>query len=166
MLVLKDYGQNSFKRRRYQELRERLRRRFPDNGSSLIYIRRGTLGARHPRALINGAEVEHFLASLGFRIVDPDVLPGEDIVRQIIGAKIVIGTEGSHLGHAAYAMGEDSVLCVLQPPNRFNNVYKDFTDCLGHRYAFVVGALAVGGFVVEVDEIQRVLAAIEKQVRL
>lgn len=166
ILVLIDHGQNSFKSKRYQALRARLRRRYPENGSSLIYIRRGTLGARDPRALINGEEVERFVASLGFRIVDPDALPCEDIVRQIMGAKLVISTEGSHLGHAAYAMGEDSVLCVLQPPNRFNNVYKDFTDCLGHRYAFVVGAPAEGGFVVQLDEIQRILAAIERQVRL
>jgi Glycosyltransferase 61 len=166
LLVLEDFSQNSFKGSRYRELRARLRSRFPMNGSELIYIRRGTVGARERRLLVNGAAVESFLTSRGFRIVDPDELSAEEIVRQIIGARLVISTEGSHLAHAAYVMADDSVVCVLQPPDRFNNVFKDYADCLDQRYAFVVGAPAEGGFVVTTDEIERTLASIEKQIRL
>jgi len=166
MLVLEDVGQNSFKKRRYQELRARLRSRCPADGRSLIYIRRGARHALERRFLVNGPEVERFLVSRGFRVVDPDELSAEEIVRQIMGAKLVIGTEGSHMAHAAYTMADDSVLCVLQPPDRFNNVFKDYTGCLDQRYAFVVGAPAEGGFRVEPDEIDRTLALIEKQVGL
>lgn len=166
MLLLEDVGQNSFKKRRYQELRARLRSRCPRDGSSLIYIRRGARHERERRFLVNGPEVERFLVSRGGLVVDPDELSSEEIVRQIMGAKLVIGTEGSHMAHAAYTMADDSVLCVLQPPDRFNNVFKDYVDCLDQRYAFVVGAPAEEGFRVEPDEIDRTLALIEKQVRL
>lgn len=166
LLVLQDVGQNSFKKRRYQELCTRLRRRFPVNGSRFIYIRRGTHGARERRLLVNSAEVEGCAASLGFQIIDPDQLSSEEIVRQTMGANLVMGVEGSHLAHAAYTMAQDAVLCVLQPPDRFNNVCKDYSDCLEQRYSFVVGAPAESGFVVQPDEIQRTLDAIEKQVRL
>lgn len=166
MLVLEDTGQNSFKKTRYQELRARLRSRCPSDGASLVYIRRGALRARQRRLLVNGPEVEDFLRSRGFRVIDPDQLSSEEIVRAIMGAKLAIGTEGSHMEHAAYTMAEDSVICVLQPPDRFNNVLKDYADCLGQRYAFVVGTPAEGGFNVEPDEIDRTLASIERQVRL
>ena len=166
ILVLEDVGQNSFKKRRYQELRARLRSRFPSDGSSLIYIRRGGLRARERRLLVNGPALERFMISRGFRVIDPDVLSSEEIVRQIMGAKIVIGTEGSHMAHAAYTMAENSALCVLQPPDRFNNVFKDYTDCLDQRYAFVVGTPADGGFEIQPEELDRTLALVARQVRL
>ena len=56
ILVLEDIGQNSFKKRRYQELRARLRSRCRPNEGSLIYIRRGARHARERRFLVNGPE--------------------------------------------------------------------------------------------------------------
>ncbi|MGB7602757.1 MAG: glycosyltransferase family 61 protein, partial [Candidatus Sulfotelmatobacter sp.] len=157
LLVLEDYGQNSHRRRRHQELRARLRSRVPDGGADRVYIRRGVLGARQRRALANGGEVEQFLTSQRIKVIDPDGMSSAEIARELLGAKLVIGTEGSHLAHALYAMREGAVLCVLQPPDRFNNIFKDYTDCLDMRYAFVTGAPAEGGFSIDTDNLARAL---------
>lgn len=166
LLVPEDFAQNSFKRRRYQELRARLRSRLGEGKSGMVYLRRGVLGSREQRALLNGSEVERFLISQGARIIDPDNMPADEIVRGIMGARLVFSTEGSHMAHAIYAMADDAALCAFQPPARFNNVYKDYTDCLGMRYAFVVGKPGDGGFVIDTDEIARTLDLVAKQVRL
>lgn len=166
MLVLQDFGQNSHKKRRYQELRNRLRSKLRGPGSPRVYIRRGAVGARQRRALVNGDEVERFLMTEAVKVIDPDGMSSEEVAHELAGAKLVIGTEGSHLAHALYAMAEDSVLFVLQPPYQFNNVFKDYTDCLGMRYAFVIGTPASGGFAVEIDDLSRALRCIEKQVRI
>lgn len=166
LLVLVDIGQNSFKRRRYQELRARLRSRHGEGRPGMIYLRRGTLGGREQRRLLNGPEIERFLTAQGARIVDPDNMSADEIVREMLGAKLVFSTEGSHIAHAIYAMAEDGVLFTLQPPGRFNNVYKDFTDCFGMRYAFVTGQQGEGGFTVPTDDIARTLDHVAKQVTL
>jgi capsular polysaccharide biosynthesis protein len=128
-----------------------------------VYLRRGAFGAQDPRVLINGEEVESFLAAQGFAIVDPDRLSSEELCRQMRGASVVVGIEGSHLAHAIYTMASDGVICALQPPRRFNNVYKDYTDCVGMRYAFVVGAPKDGGFVVPKDELARTLEKVGRE---
>jgi len=166
LLVLEDFAQNSFKRRRYQELRARLRSRLGEGQGGMVYLRRGVLGSREQRSLLNGPEVERFLISQGARIIDPDNMPADEIVRGIMGARLVFSTEGSHLGHAIYAVADDATLCAFQPPTRFNNVYKDYTDCLGMRYAFVIGRPGDGGFVIDMDDIARTLDLLSKQVRL
>ena len=166
MLVLEDFGQNSYRKRRHLELRARLRSRIAEAGAGRIYIRRGAVGARQRRALVNEAEVERFLMSEGIRTIDPDRMSAEEIARELMGAKLVIGSEGSHLAHALYAMAEGGVLFVLQPPYQFNNIFKDYTDCLDMRYAFVTGSAAEGGFTVDTDDLARTLACVEKQVRL
>lgn len=165
LLVLEDVGENSFKRRRYQELRTRLRVGHRDNRPGMVCIRRGVLASRERRALLNAPDIERFLISQGARIVDPDNMSADEIVRELIGATLVFTTEGSQMAHAIYPMAEDGVLVTFQPPGRFNNIYKDYTDCMNMRYAFVVGTPQAGGFVIDTDEISRTLDLIAKQVR-
>jgi hypothetical protein len=166
MLVLEDFGQNSYRKLRHQELRARLRSRIPQAGAGRVYIRRGKVGAREHRVPVNEAEVEQFLVAQGVKVIDPDGMSAEQIARELMGAKLVIGIEGSHLAHALYAMAEGGVLFVLQPPHRFNNVFKDYTDCLDMRYAFVTGSAVDGGFSLDTDDIARTLACVQKQVSL
>lgn len=166
IVVIEDFPQNTSKRRRYEELRARLAVRIPETGCRRVYLRRGTVGAQEPRNLINGDQIESFLAAQGFAVVDPDRLSSEELCRHLRGASIVVGIEGSHLAHAIYAIAGDGVICALQPPQRFNNVYKDYTDCAGMRYAFVVGAPSDGGFVIGVDELARTLEKIEDECRV
>lgn len=113
LLVLEDTGQNSFKRKRYEELRARLRSRHGRGRPGLVYLRRGVTRAREERTLLNSAEVERFLICRGARVVDPDNMSADEIVRETLGATVVLSTEGSHKGHAIYAMADDAVLCVF-----------------------------------------------------
>ena len=156
LIVLEDVGQNSYKRQRYQALRARLAR-LPGNGHDKIFIRRGRKFARVARELTNSDEIERFLASNGFRIVDPDELTSTEIAGAMLGSRLVVSVEGSHVAHALYSVGDTAAICLLQPPNRFNNHFKDFTDCLGLNYAFVVGVMDSAGFAVDVRELDWVI---------
>lgn len=166
IIVLLDHGQNALKRRRYEALRARIASRIPATVCSRVYLRRGTMGAQQSRALVNGGQIESFLAAQGFAIVDPDRLSSEELCRRLRGARLVVATEGSHLAHAIYTMAADGVICALQPPYRFNNIYKDYTDCVGARYAFVVGAPANGGFLIGEDDLVRTLEKIADECRV
>ena len=165
IIVLLDHGQNASKRRRYEALRGRIASRIPDTASQRVYLRRGTVGAQQSRTLMNGEQIESLLAAQGFAIVDPDRLSSEELCRSLRGARLVVATEGSHLAHAIYTMAADGVICALQPPHRFNNIYKDYADCVGLRYAFVVGAPSDGGFVMGQDDLVRTLEKIDDQCR-
>lgn len=166
IIVLLDHGQNGFKRRRYETLRARIASRIPDTVCPRVYLRRGTVGAQQSRALVNGEQIESYLAAQGFAIVDPDRLSSEELCRRLRGARLVVATEGSHLAHVIYTMAADGVICALQPPHRFNNIYKDYADCVGVRYAFVVGEPANGGFVIGEDELARTLEKIDDECRV
>jgi hypothetical protein len=166
IVVLEDFSQNRFKRKRYGELRARIAARIPDSPLRRVYLRRGAAGSQDPRLLINGEQVESLLAAQGFAIVDPDRLSADELCRQLRGAKVVVGIEGSHLAHIIYTIADEGVICVLQPPYRFNNASKDYTDCAGMRYAFVTGVAGNGGFVIPTDALVRTLEKVERECRL
>lgn len=153
-----DPTHNSHRAARYKSLRTRLKKNFPQeqNASNRkVFIKRGQTG--DPRRLLNESEIESFLQKLDFDIIEPEVLSAEEIARRTLNARIVIGIEGSHLSHAQYSIADDATLLVIQPPDRFSMVYKDFTDCLGMKYAFLVADQLNGGFSVSLDELQRIL---------
>jgi hypothetical protein len=157
LILLDDWGQNADKRRRYQELRARFRRAIPANGSDRIYIKRGRATGARGRDLLNAEEIEAHLVAQGFAVVDPDKMAVDQIARISNGAKLIVGLEGSHLAHAIYPIADDGTLLVLQPPFRFNNVYKDLSDAMGLDYAFIVGDAAEGGFTIDLDRLDRLL---------
>ena len=159
LIVIDDIGQNKFKRERYNFLRSRLKLLDPPHRKHGVMIRRGTSGTS--RILVNEAEIEQFLEDQGFIIIDPKKTSATEIVRKTLGAKIVIGVEGSHLAHGIFSMVDGGTILTLQPPYRFNNVYKDYTDCMDMRYAFVVGKQVPGGFVVDIEDLGRTLDKIE-----
>ena len=47
------------------------------------------------------------------------------------------------------------------PPMRFGNVIKNYTDCLGMAYGFVLGHPADHGFRIDVEEVLRVIDMLE-----
>lgn len=151
---------NSFKAARYHTLRERIRKNFKEATTSPrgVYLKRGSLG--EPRLLVNEREIEQFCLGLGFVTVEPTKLSVEDIVRLTMDAPIVVSVEGSHMSHTLFTMANHASFVVLQPPDRFSTVYKEFTDCMGMRFAFAVGLPTSGGFTVPLDDMQRVLQLI------
>ena len=120
-----------------------------------VMFHRGGSGVS--RLLKNEAEIEALLEKSGFSILDPAKLTSEEIVRETAGAEMVLGVEGSQLAHALYSMKEGGVLCALQPPYRFNNIFKDQADCVGLHYAVLTGEAVEGGFRIELDEIRELV---------
>lgn len=153
-----DFAQNSFKAKRYRELRRRLRSSSGSHSAPSgpgIYLKRGATGER--RVITNETEVEHLLAGLGFDIVEPNALTVEEIARRSLDARVIVGVEGSHLSHVIYSMADDGAYLVIQPPDRFTMTFKDFTDRMDMRFGFVVGKPEEDGFSVDLDELQRML---------
>jgi hypothetical protein len=160
LVVLDDFGQNAFKRKRYEEIRSRLLKVPAAVPGGRVMIRRGHQGAT--RAMTNTAEIEQVLLSQGFRILDPEHSTVHEIVEATRGARMVVGLEGSHMLHCVYTMAQNGGICVLQPPYRFNNVLKNYSDCLGMTYGFLTGRACEGGFSVDPGELLRVLDRIDK----
>jgi hypothetical protein len=159
VIVLRDFGQNAYKRRRYEVLRDRLKDQFPMGQAKRVLLRRGSLGVS--REIVNNSEFESFLGAHGFTIVDPEKLTPSEIVEQTMGAEVVIGVEGSQIPHALLTMADKGALCCLLPPHRFVNTFKGYADCLGMRYAMLVGHAAPGGFRIDLSDLGRILERIE-----
>ena len=159
LTIYTDFSQNSSKLERYRALRTNLRRSLVGGAVAArkegVYIRRGRTGEL--RLLQNEDEVEALLRRRGFEVVDPAVDSAHDIARASLNARIVVGVEGSHLAHAIYTVADDGAFLVLQPPDRFSLAYKEFTDRLGIRYAFLVGDRTPDGFTMPLDDLQRLL---------
>lgn len=158
LIFIEDFGQNQFKRERYDYIRSKLKAVTSLQTGWGVMLLRGDSGNR--RSLLNEQEVAEFLSKQGFTIVDPQKTSAKEIVLQTLGAKIVVGVEGSQLVHGLFTLGEAGTILTLQPPYRFNNVYKDYTDCLGLKYGFIVGKQVADGFEISIEDLARTLDAI------
>jgi capsular polysaccharide biosynthesis protein len=157
LILYTDFAQNSLKARRYETLRAKLhtnvqRSTLPGAG---VYLHRGRTGEL--RLLENEAQIERSLAKMGFDVIDPMALSVAEIARRTLDAPLVVAVEGSHLSHAIYSAAPDATFVVLQPPTRFAMAYKEYTDRVGMRFAFLVGEQAAGGFTVSPGHLQRLL---------
>lgn len=152
--VFHDVGMTQNRRQRLSLLRERLRALPSTRSGHGVFLVRGESGSQ-PRFLRNEAALAEGLAGHGFEIIDPAKETADTIVRKLLGARIAIGVEGSSLGHALLTLADDGALLTIQPPHRFNNVWKDFTDLLGLRYGFVVANGDQEGFEIDLDDILR-----------
>jgi hypothetical protein len=161
LVVLRDVGQNNYKRKRYEILRSRLKRKFRSCGAKRVLLRRGRLGTS--REIVNAPEFESYLSNQGFTIVDPEKLTSSEIVEKTMGAEVVVGVEGSQIPHALLSMADGGILCCLQPPSRIAHTIKGYTDCLDMRYAMLVGHAAPGGFRIDLNDLGRVLETIERE---
>jgi hypothetical protein len=119
-----------------------------------VFIRRGT---GSPRKLVNEQHVMEHLGGLGFAIVDPGSSTPRDIAQACFDAEVVIGVEGSHLAHAFVQMSSTGAMLVIQPPDRFNNPFKDLCDAAGTSYAYVVAEARGEGFHVDLERLSRTM---------
>ncbi len=161
LVMFDDFGQNGYKRERYQQLRSRLKEAVTSQNHERVFIRRGSQGVS--RALTNSAEIEQYLVRQGFVIVEPESLTPRKIAEVLTGARLVVGLEGSHMVHSLFTMAAGGTVCLLQPPFRFTNVLKNYTDCLGMSYAFLTGRAADCGFAVKMDELKRLLERLDRR---
>lgn len=155
--VVSEPALNPSRSDRYRQLRERLRQsvaaRRPPRG---VYLRRS--GPGEARVLLNEPKVEEALSSRDFDIIDPVESTPLEIAERTLEASIVAGVEGSQLSHGIFSMADDAAFMVIQPPHRFALPYKDFADCLGMEFAFLVAdPHPSGGFEVDIDDLHRTL---------
>jgi len=154
-----DNSENASKAQRYVKLRSALRvtvgTKRRHKTAPGVFIRRGTTGEL--RLLENEREIETKLTELGFHIVDPETHSAREIVDLSLDAKVVIGVEGSQLSHAIFTIADGGSFLVLQPPHRFSTTYKEYTDRLDMRFAFVVGARSASGFTIDFDDVKAML---------
>ena len=152
LIVFQDFSQNSLKKNRYQTLRNKIRARFPEKRSSVfIYLRRGQTGTTRP--IQNEDEIIDALLKRGFVVVDVASNNLDDILEPLLNAKLVVSLEGSHVAHCTVTSSGKNGLLVLQPPNRFSAVHRDWAECLGVRFGFVVGSFGDAGYLFSVPEI-------------
>lgn len=159
LIITQDFGQNSYKRERYEYMRSKLKEHCSldtkSEKASGVMLLRGNSGVRRP--LVNEKEIADFLKKQGFTIIDPESTSAFEIAALTSQANIIIGVEGSHLVHGLLTMKENGVLLTLQPPFRFNNIFKGYTDCLDLRYSFIVGETVENGFKIDIEDIVQTL---------
>ena len=154
LVVFQDFSQNSFKRKRYEILRDRIKAHFPQKrGSKLVYLKRGITGV--PRIIQNEDEIIDSLVKRGFVVADIETDSLDYIIEALSNAKIVVSVEGSHIAHCTFASPENSALLVLQPPDQFSAVHRDWLGCFGIRFGFVVGDVASDGYHFPLPDILR-----------
>lgn len=158
LVMYTDFAQNTHKSARYLELRRRLRNNVQSKGRAVkrgVYLQRGRTGEL--RVLENERELIDFLDGEGFEIVEPASLSAAEIAARTLDAPIVISVEGSHLSHAIFTLADRGTLLVLQPPDRFAMPYKEYTDAVDMRFAFLVGDKSAQGFGIPIADVRTML---------
>ncbi|MER3434232.1 MAG: glycosyltransferase family 61 protein [Leptolyngbya sp. ERB_1_1] len=156
LYVFDDSAQNELKRQRYQTIRAMFRNLSNSISSHPgILLLRGNSGAK--RILTNETEVADYLQKQGFTMIDPEKTSALEIIQQSLGARIVVGVEGSQLAHGIFSMADQGGILTLQPPYRFNNIYKEYADCLEMKYGFIVGEQVEDGFQINLDRLDQLL---------
>lgn len=157
--MFQDFGMTPNRAARLALLRDRVRAGAAGGRSGHgIYILRADNGAN--RLLRNESQIADLMARQGFDIVDPSTQTVEEITALINGAAIVVSVEGSALAHGLLSMADHGAMVTIQPPRRFNNVWKDFTDTLGMRYGFILGEDQGDSFSVDGDDLLRTIALV------
>ena len=160
IVVIDDVGQNAYKRERYARLRSLGVGRQPEERHPGVMLMRGATGAR--RMLVNEEEVAELARARGMQVMDPATRPAQEVVQACRDASIVLGVEGSQLSNGLLWMSRVGAVVVIQPPQRFVMVLKDTCDCIGLRYAFVVGdPVDATDFRVDVGDVERILDRVQ-----
>jgi glycosyl transferase family 61 len=163
LTIFSDHHQNGLRRQRYERLRAIVAARFPRGAArSFVYLKRGADGV--PRTIHNEDEIVRVLAASGFTVLDTASTPLDELLGTLVNAKVVVSLEGSHIAHCVYSMPSDSGLLVLEPADRFSANQRLWTDCLGIRSGFVVGALKETGYEFDPIEIRRTLDLLERAI--
>jgi len=159
LLIFDNYGSTSHKLKSHQRLRHKVSLLNLPQTAAGIYIRRGSSGLS--RILLNEQEIENFLSHAGFKIVDPSVMTVDQLLSTMFGTPLIIGVEGSQLGHSLLTMRDGGTLITLTPPYRFSNYHAEWLGPLGMRYGTIVGLEEEGGFTIPIHEIEELLNLIQ-----
>jgi hypothetical protein len=161
--IVEDSGLNDGKVARIQRVRSRLREAVPAGKATRVFLLRGLSG--QGRHLTNEAELADALSSRGFDILCPETETAAHVAKSLRSASIMVSVEGSNIAHGGLALPTGAGLLVIQPPDRFNTVWKTRADALGLQFAYTVGtASSTGGFVQPLDRLLRTLDLLESAI--
>jgi hypothetical protein len=151
-----DWGNNKKKQEIFSKNKETLLSKFQDNSHPGVFILRRNSGKT--RIMLNEIEIaEQLRDKYGFKIVDVTKQSVAEIISACVGAKILVGIEGSHLMHGLMVLQPGTSVLTLQPPNRFCGVLKITTDMENINYGFVVGIQNGEDFYINFEEVERTL---------
>lgn len=138
LFLLQDFGQNSYKIKRYNELRTRLEHKIKPEDCKFkgVYIVRGGSGGK--RNLENEPELIEFLSKKGFDILNPEKMTVEEIVKRLWNAPMIIGVDGGAVTHAMYTAAKNAPFLILYPPHRFSYHYKGFCDSMHYPFGMYI----------------------------
>lgn len=151
-----DWGNNNKKQQLFNENKVVLLSKFEGNSHPGVFILRRNSGKT--RILLNEIEIaEQLRDQYGFKIVDATKQTVSEIIAACVGAKMIVGIEGSHLMHGLMVLEPGTSVLTLQPPNRFCGVLKITTDMQNLNYGFVVGIQKEENFYVDFEEVERTM---------
>jgi hypothetical protein len=153
--VLSDAYYNEGKIARWRAMRDRVAACASGKRYKGVMLLRG--GTGEARMLLNEQEIADRLEALGFYVVNPAKVDLDTFLANAAGADVVVGVEGSQLANGFVCMKDGGSMLVLQPPFRFNNIYKDVCDAMQVKYGFVVGDAQSGGFSINPDAVEAML---------
>jgi hypothetical protein len=156
IVILDSLGLNAYHRAKMEDFRRRIREKIsPLPGSRKVYLRRGTHG--YNRNPTNEAEIESVLTDYGFRFIEPEHMTLDALVATMLGAQLVVGIEGSQMGHMLPAAADGATLISLEPPDRFDTPFKLWTESIGMRWGFLIGHPSENSYRIDQDELRRTL---------
>lgn len=157
LIVLSSENLNRYRRQRLCQLRELVvsgtQMTF---GNQYVYIKRGNAGVAG-REISNEEQLVEKLLEYGFVIVEPEKLTVDEVLQQCVHAKIIMGIEGSAMTHAFLSLKDSGTMLCLVPEYRFNNPYANYCAAAGLNYGFIVGKASLGGFEVDLGDVEDVL---------
>lgn len=138
LFLMQDFGQNSYKIKRYEELRNRLKNKINPEDCKFkgVYIVRGGTGGK--RNLENEQELIEFLSKKGFDILNPEKMTVEEIVKRLWNAPMIVGVDGGAVTHAMYTAAKHAPFLMIYPPHRFSYHYKGFCDSMHYPFGMYI----------------------------
>jgi hypothetical protein len=151
-----NWGNSKNKQQLFSANKDKIAATFPGNPHPGVFILRRNSGKT--RLMLNEIEIaEQLRDKYGFRIVDVTKHSVAEIISACVGAKILVGIEGSHLMHGLMVLQPGTSVLTLQPPNRFCGVLKITTDMQNLNYGFVVGIQKEENFYINLEEVERTI---------
>ena len=153
-----DVGMNANRRARLARLKHDIRKHLPTGPRRRIFLSRGSSGVA--RTLSNQREVAARLSAEGFEVLDL-AQPLDELLGALVNATTVVSMEGSHCAHAILAAPRDWSLVIINPADRFNNLYADYMPALGGRLATMVAERDGDGYRADTDRLMRLIERAE-----
>ncbi len=112
LILFHDISHNSHQVRRLRTLRGDVAgNRDPNGAGRIVYLMRGSSGEK--RVLINEEEIIETLMRRGALIIKTELISVSQLITQSLGARIIIGLEGSQLTHALFTLCDAGGLLAI-----------------------------------------------------